>query len=111
MIVRQLGHNHVEVLASAKLNLFLEILGRRGDGYHDLESLMVSVNLFDHLEFFDDPSGQITLECDHPSLPTDASNLVIRAAAQLKAESGTDRGAKIVLRKSIPMQAGLAGGV
>ena len=110
MIVRQLGHNHVEVLASAKLNLFLEILGRRGDGYHDLESLMVSVNLFDHLEFFDDPSGQITLECDHPSLPTDASNLVIRAAAQLKAESGTDRGAKIVLRKSIPMQAGLAGG-
>ena len=110
MIVRELGPGHVEVLAPAKLNLFLEILGRRGDGYHELESLMVSVNLFDRLEFFDDPTGQITLECDNSSLPTDASNLVVRAAERLKAESGINRGARIVLRKSIPMQAGLAGG-
>lgn len=110
MIVRDLDDGGAEVLAPAKLNLFLEILGKRPDGYHELESLMVTVGLFDTLEVRDDPSGRIALECNDPSLPTDASNLVVRAAERLKAESGTGRGAAIRLRKAIPAQAGLAGG-
>src|SRR4051812_19507910 len=109
MIVRPVVDG-VEVLAPAKLNLFLEILGKRPDGYHELESLMVTVGLHDSLEFDDDDSGRITLVCDDPNLPTDATNLVVRAAEALKADSGIGRGAKIRLQKTIPAQAGLAGG-
>ncbi|MDB5352600.1 MAG: 4-diphosphocytidyl-2C-methyl-D-erythritol kinase [Planctomycetota bacterium] len=110
MIVRDLEAGGVEVLAPAKLNLFLEVLGKRPDGYHELETLMVTIGLTDTLEFADDPSGRMTLVCDDPSLPTDSSNLVMKAAERLKAESGTSRGATISLRKLIPAQAGLAGG-
>ena len=110
MIVRDLEDGALEVLAPAKLNLFLEILGKRPDGYHELESLMIAVDLRDSLEFRDDASGGLALGCDDPSLPTDGANLVIRAAQALKLATGTTRGAAIRLRKAIPAQAGLAGG-
>jgi 4-diphosphocytidyl-2-C-methyl-D-erythritol kinase len=100
----------VEVLAPAKLNLFLEILGRRPDGYHEIETLMVAVDLYDRLRFTDDPSCAVTLSCDDPGLPTGSDNLVVRAAERLKAASGTSRGASIELHKAIPTEAGLAGG-
>ncbi len=109
MIVRPF-ENGVEILAPAKLNLFLEITGKRADGYHDLESLMVTVDLHDTLTFHDDPSGQITLVCDDPSLPTGPENLVVKAAERLKAETRSNRGSRIALKKVIPAQAGLAGG-
>lgn len=96
--------------APAKLNLFLEILGKRPDGYHELETLMVTVDLHDTLRFIDDPSGRITLRCDDPKLPTGDENLVVRAAKRLKAEAGEERGAEIELSKAIPAEAGLAGG-
>src|SRR4051812_4626055 len=109
MIVRPVADG-VEALAPAKLNLFLEILGRRPDGYHELESLMVAVDLFDTLRFAADPSGAITLRCDDPTLPAGRENLVVRAAERLKVESGCPLGATIELSKAIPAQAGLAGG-
>ena len=110
MIVRDLEGGGLEVLAPAKLNLYLEILGRRPDGYHELESLMVTVDLHDHLDVRDDHSGQLTFSCDDPSLPTNSANLVVRAAERLRAEAGVERGATLSLRKTIPSQAGLAGG-
>jgi len=111
MIVRPTGDGGaLEVFAPAKLNLFLEVLGRRDDGYHEIESLMVTVDLFDTLTFADDPSGKVDLRCDDPSLPTGPENLVIRAAERLRSATGCDRGARITLSKSIPTQAGLAGG-
>ena len=111
MIVRPAAGGGLEALAPAKLNLFLEIHGRRADGYHDLESLMVAVEgLHDVLTFADDPSGRISLRCDDPTLPTGSENLVVKAAEALKAAAGTDRGVSIGLRKAIPAQAGLAGG-
>ncbi len=109
MIVRPVAEG-VEVLAPAKLNLFLEILGKRPDGYHELESLMVAVDLYDTLTFADDATGAITFRCDDPSLPTGRDNLVVKAAEVLRADAGCDRGASIALRKAIPAQAGLAGG-
>jgi 4-diphosphocytidyl-2-C-methyl-D-erythritol kinase len=109
MIVRETGTG-VDVLAPAKLNLFLEILGKRPDGYHEIETLMVAVNLHDQLSFSDEPSGSITLRCDDPALPTGPDNLVVKAAERLKAVTGCSHGATIELRKSIPAQAGLAGG-
>jgi len=109
MIVRPTADG-VVALAPAKLNLFLEVLGKRADGYHDLESLMVTVNLHDTLTFADDPSGRITLTCDDPSLPTGPENLVVKAAEGLRRRMGVERGATIHLSKAIPSQAGLAGG-
>ena len=109
MIVREI-EGGLEILAPAKLNLFLEVLGKRPDGYHDLESLMVAVDLYDTITFVDDSSGLVSFRCDDPSLPTGPDNLVVKAAETLKAASGTDRGVSIALKKAIPAQAGLAGG-
>lgn len=98
------------VRAPAKVNLFLEVLGKRPDGYHDIATLMVAVNLHDTLEFRNEPSGEVTLTCDHPGLSTGPDNLVSRAAALLRQRYPGPQGARIRLRKKIPMAAGLAGG-
>jgi 4-diphosphocytidyl-2-C-methyl-D-erythritol kinase len=100
----------VEVLAPAKLNLFLEVLGRRGDGYHEIETVMVAVDLCDTLTLRDEPTGELRLRCSDPALPVGADNLVIKAADRLREASGCRRGAAIDLVKAIPAQAGLAGG-
>ncbi len=100
----------VEVLAPAKLNLFLEVLGRRPDGYHEIETVMVAISLCDTLTFRDEPTGAIRLRCSDPALPVGADNLVIRAAERLREATGCRRGAAIELIKAIPAQAGLAGG-
>src|SRR5262245_11989624 len=116
------GHSTtVAVLAPAKLNFFLKILGKRADGYHELETLMVSVGLYDTLLFTDDPSGALHLSCrDGGPRPGAAparempqagpDNLVWRAAELLRKATGTTRGARIELVKRIPMAAGLGGG-
>ena len=80
------------VLAPAKLNLFLEVLGRRPDGYHEIETVMVAVSLYDTLTFTDDPSGEISLRCNDPALPVGSDNLVVKAAERLKASTGFSRG-------------------
>jgi 4-diphosphocytidyl-2-C-methyl-D-erythritol kinase len=103
------GRSSLVVAAPAKLNLFLEITGKRSDGYHDLESLMVAVDLYDTLEITARTDGAIELECDPPGLPTGPENLVYKAALKLRG-SHTEVGASIRLVKRIPMQAGLAGG-
>jgi 4-diphosphocytidyl-2-C-methyl-D-erythritol kinase len=100
----------VLVRAPAKVNLFLEVLAKRSDGYHDIASLMVAVSLYDTLIFREDSSGQIQLSCDLPHLSTGPDNLVCRAADLLRRRTGCTRGAAIRLHKRIPMAAGLAGG-
>ena len=87
MIVRSIAGG-VEVLAPAKLNLFLEVLGRRPDGYHEIESMMVAVSLYDSLTFTDDPSGEISLRCNEPALPVGSDNLVVMAAERLEGVGG-----------------------
>jgi 4-diphosphocytidyl-2-C-methyl-D-erythritol kinase len=100
----------VRVHAPAKVNLFLEVLGRRADGYHDLATLMVAVSLYDTVELRAASDGAICLRCDHPDLPTGPDNLVYRAAELLRQRHGIEAGAEILLRKRIPLAAGLAGG-
>jgi 4-diphosphocytidyl-2-C-methyl-D-erythritol kinase len=105
------GPDAVVVAAPAKLNLFLEVLRKRPDGYHDLESLMVAVDLFDTLEVRANPAGTISLECDPPGLPTGVENLVVKAARMLRDRAKRpELGAAIRLTKRVPTQAGLAGG-
>ena len=92
-----------------KVNLLLNILGKRADGFHELETVMQPVNLCDELTFERANSG-IKLTCSDPSLPTDASNLVHRAASIFFQRSQIDSGVRIHLEKNIPMAAGLGGG-
>ncbi len=96
--------------APAKVNLYLEVLAKRPDGYHEIASLMVAVSLYDRLEFKEETSGDIRLECDRPDLPVGPQNLVVRAANLLRQRTGCSRGAWIRLAKRIPAAAGLAGG-
>jgi 4-diphosphocytidyl-2-C-methyl-D-erythritol kinase len=101
----------ITVIAPAKINLVLRILDRRPDGYHNLWSLMQTVQLEDELSIFlSDRHSTITLRCDEPSLKTDPSNLVYRAAAAVLEHSGRVVGLEMALAKRIPMGAGLGGG-
>src|SRR5437868_6711413 len=97
----------VVVWAPAKVNLYLEVLAKRTDGYHEIATLMVAVGLYDTLEFKEDASGQIRLRCDHPGLSTGPENLVTRAALLLRERAHVRRGADIGLVKRIPVAAGL----
>lgn len=100
----------VRVWTPAKVNLFLEVLARRPDGYHELTTLMTAVSLYDTLEFKEEPGGATTLHCDHPSLSTGPDNLIRRAVELVRQHSGRSDGVDIRLWKRIPMMAGLAGG-
>jgi 4-diphosphocytidyl-2-C-methyl-D-erythritol kinase len=92
--------------APAKINWFLQILGKRDDGYHEIQSLMQKVTLYDQLTF--DLSDNLILETGAP-IPSE-QNLIYKAAMLLKSRYGIDRGALIHLEKNIPMGAGLGGG-
>src|SRR5580692_3741869 len=92
-----------------KVNLLLNILGRRADGFHELETVMQPVNLCDDLAFQTIGKG-IELTCSDPGLPTDSRNLVYRAAEKFFAAAGNPGGVKIHLDKKIPLAAGLGGG-
>jgi 4-diphosphocytidyl-2-C-methyl-D-erythritol kinase len=105
---RRVGSGRLVVQASAKVNLALEILGKRSDGYHEISTVMQAVDLFDRLTFETAPA--ISLETDDPALPTDEENLVVRAARLLQQVSGVGAGARIQLNKRIPVAAGLGGG-
>jgi 4-diphosphocytidyl-2-C-methyl-D-erythritol kinase len=100
----------VVVRAPAKVNLFLEVLGKRPDGYHAIETLMVTAGLFDTLLFRDGPAGHVELTCYDPALPAGPDNLVVRAARLLQERTGGPHGCRVRLVKRIPMAAGLAGG-
>ena len=93
----------------AKINWTLEILGRRADGYHELRTILQTVEVCDQLQFAATES-EIALTCDNPAVPCDETNLVHRAAILLKELTGCDKGAKIDLQKRIPIGAGLGGG-
>ena len=101
-------------MAPAKINLYLEISGRRSDGYHDIESVMQTVTLFDKLTFTKHDSGgecKIELTCTEPSIPCDERNLVYKAArAFFEAAEIGDYRVSVTLEKHIPHAAGLGGG-
>ena len=96
------------VLAPAKLNLFLHITGRRDDGYHLLQSVFMLIDWCDTLHFDTRTDGQLIRE--DLTVPLPADDLVLRAAKALQSASGTTLGAHIAIEKTIPAQAGMGGG-
>jgi len=109
MLIRR-SASAVRVWTPAKVNLFLEVLARRPDGYHELATLMTAVSLYDTLEFKEELTGATLLHCDAPSLSTGPDNLVRRAVELVRRHSGRSDGVAVRLWKRIPMAAGLAGG-
>ena len=117
----------IVIQAPAKLNLFFEVLARRDDGYHEIETLMCPIDLYDTLYFEEDKSGQLELECQRASGPGEPSdsgqdrgeidqlppwrdNLVVKALELLRRRAGVEFGARLRLVKRIPIAAGLGGG-
>ncbi len=98
----------VRVSAPAKINLGLHVLGKRPDGYHNIETVFVAIGWCDELEFR--PSDTLELICSDPRLPTDKTNLCMAAASLMAKACGVDVGATIHLEKHIPYGAGLGGG-
>ena len=103
------NESRLSLKAHAKINLTLEVLGKRPDGYHEVAMIMQSVSLHDTVTLSLRDSG-ISLACDRPDLPCDSGNLAFRAADLLRREYGVARGVQIELTKRIPLAAGLAGG-
>lgn len=99
----------VVVRACAKVNLALEVLGRRADGYHEIRSLLWAIDLADRVVLEAIPTG-IELVCDAPGVPTGPENLAWRAAELIRQAGRTERGVRIRLAKRIPAGAGLGGG-
>jgi 4-diphosphocytidyl-2-C-methyl-D-erythritol kinase len=99
----------LEKQSPCKVNLLLNILGKRADGFHELETLLYPVRVFDRLSFARIGQG-IQLSCHAPGLPTDARNLVHRAAAAFLEAAKVREGVRLVLWKHIPLAAGLGGG-
>jgi 4-diphosphocytidyl-2-C-methyl-D-erythritol kinase len=98
------------VPAFAKINLGLRILGKRPDGYHDLETLFLQIDLADRLFFEKKMGGRFELTCNNPDIPVDASNLCSRAYRLIADASQRQLGVRLHLEKNIPAGAGLGGG-
>lgn len=99
----------LEKKSACKVNLLLNILSRRPDGFHELETVMQPLQLHDHLAFSKIARG-IELTCSEASLPTDSGNLVYRAAAGFLEAAGIREGVRVHLEKRVPLAAGLGGG-
>ncbi len=101
----------LKVTAPAKINLHLEVLGLRTDGFHELAMVMQTIDLFDYLEIKSTKDGSLSLSTDNEGLSTASDNLIVKAANLLRNRSGLKNlGASIHLEKRIPIGAGLAGG-
>lgn len=94
--------------AYAKINLGLRILGKRDDGYHDIETIFHRIDIFDEIAIH--PSKDVLLSSSDSGLPTDERNLCVRAAESLRRRCNVDDGVRILLKKNIPVGAGLGGG-
>lgn len=99
----------MQVFAPAKINLSLRVLKKRSDGFHEIETLMAPISLFDELEI-EEQSRSIDFQCDDPAVPQGEDNLVVRAAKLFFESTSRKDGVSLRLKKKIPHGAGLGGG-
>jgi 4-diphosphocytidyl-2-C-methyl-D-erythritol kinase len=97
------------VLSPAKVNLFLKVISKRPDGYHNLVSLVDPISLYDVIHVEDEPTNRVVVEDDRNSLPQGSGNTIYRAIMALKERYGINRGVRVMVEKRIPIGAGLGG--
>lgn len=100
----------LEVVTRAKVNLSLEVIKRRRDGYHEIETIFQTIDLADRMRIEVTDDARVEIQCRTPGIPTDGTNLCHRAIVALRAVAGKSLGARITLEKHIPVGAGLGGG-
>ena len=105
-----LSKEKISIKSPAKINLHLEVIGKREDGFHELAMIMQNIDLADYLDFEINNDGVIKLESECKDLSLSSDNLIVKSANLLKKISNIHLGANIFLRKNIPIGAGLAGG-
>ncbi len=98
------------LLSPAKLNLYLKVLGKRPDGFHNLKTIFERIDLCDEIFFRKNRSGRISIRCENPQVPKGRKNLVFKAAELLQKEFQVPFGVDVTIKKRIPVAAGLAGG-
>jgi 4-diphosphocytidyl-2-C-methyl-D-erythritol kinase len=101
--------NKIEIDSYSKINLTLNILGKRQDGYHNIETIMQSVNLADRIFIKEEKEG-IEIKCSHPLIPVDTQSLTYRTAEKILNRYRVTKGVKIEIDKKIPLASGMAGG-
>ncbi|MDF2871018.1 MAG: 4-diphosphocytidyl-2C-methyl-D-erythritol kinase [Anaerocolumna sp.] len=102
--------NSIKLKAYAKINLGLDVVRKREDGYHEVRMIMQTIGLYDKVSILRTNNTSITVKTNLPYLPTDENNLVYKAAALIKKNYNINQGVHIILDKKIPVAAGLAGG-
>lgn len=102
--------NSLFLRSPAKLNLYLKVVCKRPDGFHELKTIFERIDLADDIRLFREASGKIRITCDHPQVPKGPKNLVYKVAQLLRQDFGVKEGVKIDITKRIPVAAGLAGG-
>ena len=102
--------HQISLRSPSKLNLFLKVINKRPDGYHNLETLFERIDLCDDIHLKTNKTGAIRIFCDHPQVPKGPKNLVYKVAKILQEDFKVDKGIDITIAKRIPVAAGLAGG-
>ena len=100
----------MNVTTRAKVNLHLDILRRRSDGFHEIETIYQSIDLADRMEIEFTRDGVVAIECDDSRIPTDERNICHQAVVAMRHYAGTELGARVRLHKNIPIESGLGGG-
>ncbi|RJP62292.1 MAG: 4-(cytidine 5'-diphospho)-2-C-methyl-D-erythritol kinase, partial [Candidatus Auribacter fodinae] len=100
----------IKILSPAKLNIFLEVLQKRADGYHDIDSVFVKVNLCDSIDMELINDEVIMVSTDHPSVPDGPDNIVYKSVIALKKYFNRNEGVRISIKKVIPVGGGMGGG-
>ena len=102
--------NSITLKSRAKINLSIDVLGKRQDGYHLVEMIMQTIDLYDLIEINEKDNDQITIKSTSDEIPLDCNNLVCKAANLIKKTFNINKGVEIHIKKNIPVAAGMAGG-
>ena len=102
--------NSIQLKSRAKINLSIDVLGKRQDGYHLVEMIMQTIDLFDKIKIFSLKEDTIIIESNSLDIPLDSTNIVYKAADLIKKQYNIKEGVKIIIEKNIPIAAGMAGG-
>lgn len=100
----------IKLKSRAKINLSIDVLGKRKDGYHLVEMIMQTIDLYDLIEIQEIQDNQIILKSDSNEIPLDSNNLIYKAATIIKQEFNINKGVEVYIEKNIPVAAGMAGG-